>query len=132
MNKPVIFFDNVCMLCSRAVHFVYKNDRKGLFYFSSFGSVEFNEIRPIIEKEGSIPDSVVLFMNGKVYTRSSAVLRIAWKLRFPLPLLVIGFILPPFLRNGAYDWIARQRYNWFGKLESCFVPEPGLRERFLG
>jgi predicted DCC family thiol-disulfide oxidoreductase YuxK len=52
-------------------------------------------------------------------------------LRFPMPLLAVGFLLPPFIRDGIYNWIARNRYRWFGKRESCFMPDGELRERFL-
>ncbi|MCA1746153.1 MAG: DCC1-like thiol-disulfide oxidoreductase family protein, partial [Bacteroidales bacterium] len=77
------------------------------------------------------PGSVVLYRRGKVYLRSAAALRIAMSLRFPMPLLAAGFLFPPFIRNGIYDWIARNRYRWFGKRENCFLPDGGLRERFL-
>lgn len=88
-------------------------------------SEKFSEDRPA-------PDSVILYSHDKVYTRSGAALRIAWRLRFPLPLLCIAFILPPFLRNGIYDLIARNRYRWFGKRNSCFIPEGELKQKFLG
>jgi predicted DCC family thiol-disulfide oxidoreductase YuxK len=80
---------------------------------------------------GSDAGTVILYMNGKVYTRSAAALQIASRLRFPVWLLAAGWIVPPFLRNAIYDCIARNRYRWFGKRETCFVPAGGLKKRVL-
>ncbi|MEX0981024.1 MAG: DCC1-like thiol-disulfide oxidoreductase family protein [Bacteroidales bacterium] len=79
----------------------------------------------------SLPDSVVLYRNGRFYLRSDAALRIAMLLRFPLPLLTALLAVPAFIRNAVYDWIARNRYRWFGKRETCFLPDDDLRKRFL-
>ena len=119
------------MLCSRSIKFIFRNDRKNQFLFSSFNTKEFKKIAPTIQSHPAIPDSVILYSKGKVYHKSAAALRIAWRLKFPYPLLCIGFILPPFLRNGLYDWIATNRYQWFGKLDSCFLPPEKMKERFL-
>lgn len=77
------------------------------------------------------PGSVIFYDGGRVYSRSTAALRIAAHLRFPVSMLVIGFIIPPFIRNGIYDWIAKNRYRWFGKRETCFLPDTPLRQQFL-
>jgi predicted DCC family thiol-disulfide oxidoreductase YuxK len=66
-----------------------------------------------------------------VYTKSSAALRIARKLSKLWPLFIIFIIIPSFIRDGIYDFIAKNRYKWFGKKEQCMIPTPGLREKFL-
>lgn len=130
MNLQVIFFDGFCILCSRSVRFIYRYDKKGQFRFSSIDSDQFRDIAFLLPEKLLVPDSVVLYLNGKIYTRSAAALRIAWRLRFPIPLLAVGFLIPPFVRDGIYDLIARNRYKWFGKRESCYVPDEALKQRF--
>jgi predicted DCC family thiol-disulfide oxidoreductase YuxK len=94
-------------------------------------SDEFTGISDLLPEHKPKYDSVILYSRGKVYSRSGAALRIAWKLRFPIPLVSIVFILPPFIRNGIYNWIARNRYRWFGKRNTCFIPDGLLKSRFL-
>ena len=168
MEQQIVFFDDICVLCSRSVRFIYRHDRKKRFLFASFDSEAFSKIshllpgreraadrnaashpgspRGIDQVRGhptvqpadrpdnsfrSLPDSVVLYSKGRVHLRSGAALRIAMLLRFPLPLLAVLLIVPPFIRNAVYDWIARNRYRWFGKRETCFLPDDDLRKRFL-
>lgn len=131
MNVSIIFFDDYCVLCSRAVHFIYRNDRKGQFYFASLDSDEFKKLQTKIPEDGPVFASVVLYYKNKLFYRSGAALRIAWRLRFPIPLIAVAFIFPPFFRNGIYDWIARNRYKWFGKHERCFIPDKDLKKRYL-
>jgi predicted DCC family thiol-disulfide oxidoreductase YuxK len=137
MEQMVVFFDDVCVLCSRSVRFIYRHDPGGHFRFASFDSEAFKEIekqlagQPVVGSNGEAPASVVLYRRGRIYLRSAAALRIAMSLRFPLPLLAVGFLVPPFIRDRIYDWIARNRYRWFGRREHCFLPDGGLRKRFL-
>ncbi|SNS35855.1 Protein of unknown function, DUF393 [Dokdonia pacifica] len=76
-------------------------------------------------------DSIILVDQGKAYTKSSAALRIARSLSGGYPLLAAFLIIPPFLRNLVYDYIARNRYKWYGKKESCMIPTPELKAKFL-
>ncbi|MEX0986016.1 MAG: DCC1-like thiol-disulfide oxidoreductase family protein [Bacteroidales bacterium] len=132
MKEYIVFFDDICVFCSNSVRFIYRNERKQPFYFASLDSKTFNSISgPLSGNRKPGTDSLVLYKKGRLYLRSGAALRIAWKLRFPIPLASIGLIIPPFIRNGIYDWIARNRYRWFGKREYCFVPDGRLKERFL-
>ena len=80
---------------------------------------------------GPLPDSIVLIDEGRLFTRSTAALRIARRLRFPWPLLYGLIVVPRPLRDFLYDWVARNRYRWFGKRDSCMLPTPELRARFL-
>jgi predicted DCC family thiol-disulfide oxidoreductase YuxK len=76
-------------------------------------------------------NSFVLLENGKVYTRSTAALRVAKQLSGIWPILYVFIIVPPFIRNAVYDWIAHNRYRWFGKQENCWLPRPEWKKRFL-
>lgn len=130
MNLPIIFFDDYCVLCSRSVRFIYKYDKKGQFRFSSIESEKFRDIAFLLPDKSLMADSVLLYLNGKIYSRSAAALRIAWRLRFPIPLIAVGFIIPPFIRDSIYDLIARNRYRWFGKRDNCYIPDEELKKRF--
>jgi predicted DCC family thiol-disulfide oxidoreductase YuxK len=80
---------------------------------------------------GDVIDTIVLIENNKIYTQSTAALRIARKLNRLYFLLYIFILIPPFIRNPIYRFIARNRYKWFGKKNSCMMPEPELKNRFL-
>lgn len=133
MNKAnlayVVLFDGVCNLCNSSVNFIIDRDRKGKFKFAALQSEAGKEaLAPFPVK---IADSVLVVANGRLYQKSSAALFIASKLGFPYTLMGIFYIIPRFVRNPIYDWIARNRYRWFGKRESCRMPTPELKERFL-
>lgn len=143
MECYTVFFDDLCVLCSRSVQFIHKYDHKDRFCFASLDSETFRKVADSLPgtsaavgldsvvSHAAVTGSVILHMKGKFYLRSSAALHIASMLRFPVSLLAAGWIIPPFLRNSLYDWIARNRYRWFGKRESCFVPEGDLKDRVL-
>jgi predicted DCC family thiol-disulfide oxidoreductase YuxK len=131
MESYTVFFDDICVLCSRSVQLIHRYDRRGRIYFASLDSEAFSKIAHLVPAGAAAPDSVILYMKGKVYLRSTAALHIASRLRFPVSLFAAGWIIPPFLRNALYDWIARNRYRWFGKRESCFLPEGALKERVV-
>jgi predicted DCC family thiol-disulfide oxidoreductase YuxK len=130
-EKAVIFFDGLCNLCNGAVQFTIQRDDRNLFRFASLQS-DFakTELKPfnVDPDEG---DSFVLLENGKVYQRSTAALRVAKRLNGFWPLLYGFIIVPRFLRDSIYNFIAKNRYKWFGKKETCWVPTPELKERFI-
>jgi len=121
-RKPVIFFDGFCNLCSGSAQFVIRNDRKRIFRLLPLQGREAKYILETVRRDDNFPDSIVLLQEGKVYTKSAAALRIAMRLRFPWPLFAVFFIIPPFLRDFIYDWIARNRKRWFGSRNSCYIP----------
>ena len=130
-KHAIIFFDGVCNLCNWLVQFVIARDPAGYFQFASLQS---EAARPYLEQfniSQTSLNSVVLYENGKCYTHAAAVLRILMIMPGGWPLLYSGIILPAFLRNAAYNFIARNRYRWFGKQESCWLPTPELKSRFL-
>lgn len=133
MEAPhaVLLFDGVCNLCNGSVNFIIDRDPAGYFKFAPLQSASG---RKLLEEHGLPTDSMdtlVLVEGGRSYVRSTAALRIARRLTFPWPLLVVGFLVPRVLRDLAYKLIATNRYRWFGKSETCRLPTPALRSRFL-
>lgn len=128
---PLILFDGVCNLCSGAVQFVLRRDRAARFRFASLQSAAGQRELARAGVLGKVPDSIVLLAGGRVRVKSAAALAIARGLRFPWPLLSVFWLVPFPLRDLVYDWIARNRYRWFGKRDECWVPTAELRSRFL-
>lgn len=126
-DERIVLFDGVCNLCNGFVQFVLKRDPRGRFRFASLQS---DSARQLLGPDGP-RETIVLLEAGKMYVRSAAALRIARGLRFPWPLLVIFAVIPRPLRDRLYDWVARNRYRWFGKRDACMLPTPQMRGRFL-
>lgn len=130
-GRPIVLFDGVCNLCNGAVQFIVRRDPKAAFRFAALQSEAGAEVLCSLGEPADDLATMVLVENGRAYKRSSAALRIARRLRFPWPILVVFLAVPPFLRDAVYAWIARNRYRWFGKQDACLVPTAELRERFL-
>ena len=126
-NQPIVFYDGVCGLCDHSVQFIIKRDTKRIFRFATLQS---DFAKQTLGSSISF-DSFVLFENGKAFYRSTAALKMFQQLGGFWVLLYAFMIVPPFIRNGVYDFIARNRYKWFGKLDSCKIPTPEQRELFL-
>lgn len=127
----MILFDGLCRLCDGAVQFVLDRDRRGLFRFSPLGSSYAQQALGRLAAGGPRADSIVLVDGERVFFRSGAALRIARELAWPWPLLWALLVVPRPLRDAGYDFVARHRYRWFGRLDRCRVPTPELRARFL-
>ncbi|MBO6661883.1 MAG: DUF393 domain-containing protein [Roseivirga sp.] len=131
VEKDILLFDGVCNLCNSSVNFIIDHDPKGHFKFaalqSEFGQKKLEELG--FDQEEF--DSLVLLSGDKVYKKSSAALRIARKLSGLYPLLYVFIIIPPFIRHGVYNIIAKNRYKWWGKRDSCRMPTPELKARFV-
>lgn len=130
-TSHLILFDGVCNLCNGAVQTVINNDKKQIFTFASLQSITGEKV--LIENKLSTDDfdSFVYLRNGKLFLRSSAALYVAKDLGGFSQLLFIFIIVPKFIRDFVYNYIAKNRYKWFGKQESCMVPTPELKSRFL-
>ena len=127
----MVLFDGVCNLCNGSVQFIIARDSAAHFHFAALDSEAARRVLDEVAVSGPLPDSVVLIDHGRVYTRSTAALRIAQGLAFPWPLISALMVVPRPLRDLLYDWIARHRYRWFGKRDACMLPTPGIRQRFL-
>lgn len=127
----IILFDGVCNFCNSSINFIIRHDKKNRFRFAPLQS----EPGLALIKKHELPEaflgSVILIENGKAYVKSTAALRIARRLNGGWPLFYGFIILPPFCRDWVYNIIARNRYKWWGKKESCMVPTPEVREKFL-
>ncbi|PKP42915.1 MAG: thiol-disulfide oxidoreductase [Bacteroidetes bacterium HGW-Bacteroidetes-13] len=131
-NKEIILFDGVCNLCNGAVLFIIKRDRDDVFRFVSLQSELGKEIIRYIGVDISKTDSIVWYKPGEAYYyKSDAALMIINHFGGILSLLNVFKIIPASLRNLLYDFIAKNRYNWFGKKESCMIPTPELQQKFL-
>jgi len=130
-DHPVILFDGLCNLCSSSVQFIIRHDKKDLFRFASLQG----EVGQQVLKAHHLPaddlNSFVLYQQGMVYTKSSGALRVAKQLNGAWPLLYVFIIIPPFIRNAIYSWVASNRYKWFGKKNECWLPTPALRKKFI-
>lgn len=129
-GKSLVLFDGYCNLCNSSVQFILKRDPKEHFLFSALSwptALAIMENRPDLKNV----DSILLYQNEKLYYKSAAALRIAGKLKGFWPLLKVFLIIPAPIRDLVYDWIAKNRYKWFGKKETCMIPEKDLGYRFL-
>ncbi len=128
-NGPVLYFDGVCNLCNRTVQWIIKQDKKKIFRFAplqSAGGVALVQLRG-----ENNANSVLLVVDGRIYSKSSAALQVAKQLGGIYSLFYVFIIIPVFLRDAVYNFIARNRYKWFGQQASCMIPTPELRARFV-
>jgi predicted DCC family thiol-disulfide oxidoreductase YuxK len=130
-TKPIILFDGVCNLCNGAVNFVIKRDKSSLIRFAALQSQSGQHLLEQYHLSTGIFNSFVLIEAGIVYTRSTAALKVCKKLTSFWPLMYGFIIVPKFIRDSIYNWIAKNRFRWFGKTEQCMIPAPGIMERFL-
>lgn len=131
-NKKIILFDGVCNLCDGAVQFIIKHDKKDVFRYASLQS---DIGRKLVDERGLDPselDSIMMIDPGVAYYRkSTAALEVSRELSGGYSLLKNFLFIPEFIRDGVYDFIANNRYKWFGKKEHCMIPTPELKAKFL-
>jgi predicted DCC family thiol-disulfide oxidoreductase YuxK len=123
----IILFDGECNLCDQTVQRIIRHDKAEVFHFASLQS---RAGQKLCLEFGVSVNSVVLIDQGKVYTKSSAVLGIC---RY-IPAyrwLLASYIVPKPVRDKLYNYIATHRYRWFGKRTECMIPTPSLERRFL-
>lgn len=130
-KHSILLFDGVCNLCNGFIQFVIKRDPNKHFRFASLQSTIGQEMLSHHNIPTDSLDTVVLIQSGKAYTHSDVALRVALKLGWLWPMTYILVLIPSFIRDRFYTWIAKNRYRWFGKKDQCMIPTPALRERFL-
>lgn len=132
MTHPIVLFDGVCNLCNGSVQFILRRDPAGTFRFASLQS---DLGQRLLSEHGLDPkalDSVLVLDGDRLYRESDAALRVARDLKGAWKALTVFRAVPRPVRDWAYRLIARNRYRWFGKSETCWLPTPELRSRFLG
>lgn len=129
-SNPVILFDGVCNLCNSSVLFIIKHDPKKQFRFASLQGDYGQQVLKRFQLPSNTLNSFILLKDDQIFTHSTGALKVAKELSGAWPLLYVFIILPAFIRNAVYQFIANNRYNWFGKKESCMVPSPALQSLF--
>lgn len=133
-SEPAILFDGVCNLCNGFINFIIDRDPNGTL---QFGSLQSQKVRNFLEKRADVEtdpdalDSIVLVERGRVFTHSTAALRIFSYLGLPWKLLYGLIVVPRPVRDWFYNRVASNRYDWFGKRSRCRVPTPELEDRFI-
>ena len=131
-NKKLILFDGVCNLCNNSVTKVIQYDKKNVFLFAAIQSETGQKIINHLKIDVSKTDSIILYEPSISYDiKSTAALKIIREFGSLWQLTGIFFVFPEFFRNMVYDFIAKNRYKWFGKKESCMIPTPALKAKFL-
>lgn len=131
-HKKLILFDGVCNLCNSSVQYVIQHDKNNVFLFAALQSDTGLDIIKKYNIDTAKTDSILLYTPQKgITSKSTAALQIARHLGFPQNVMSLFLIIPPFIRNWVYDYIAKNRYKWFGKKESCWIPTPELKSKFL-
>jgi len=130
-SNPIILFDGVCNFCNSSVNFVIDSDKKKVIKFAALQSEAGQQLLQQYHLPTSEFNSFVFIEAGKVYTASTAALKVCKYLTALWPLLYGFIIVPKFIRDGIYNWISKNRYKWFGKKDQCMIPTPEVRSRFL-
>lgn len=132
MKTYIVLFDGICNLCNSTVQFIIKRDKNNVFKFSSLQS-EFGQ-NFLKERNLSSTDfnSIILYEPGVAYyTKSTAILKIVQKLGFPYKILSVFLLIPSLIRDSIYSLLSKNRYHLFGKKDSCMVPTPENKKKFI-
>ena len=130
-EKPIILFDGVCNFCNAGVNFIISQDKKNIFQFAALQLKTGQQVAEQYHLPKKDFDSFILIENGRIYNRSTAGLKVYNELPWYWKWTQVFRIVPKFIRDAVYDFIARNRYKWFGKKEECMIPTPEVRNRFL-
>lgn len=131
-QKKIILFDGVCNLCNRLVQWVIKRDKHDTFRFAPLESKIGQQLLQEHNLNTNATDTIVLIQPFSGHsTKSTAVLKIGRSFGGIYRLLFLFQLLPVFLRDPIYDWVARNRYKWYGKQDSCMIPTAELESKFL-
>ena len=129
--ERVIVFDGVCNWCNAWINFTIDHDPRGRFKLGTLQSPQAQQILAELRLPADDFETFLLLEQGRVFTKSTAALRILRQLSGLWPLFYLGIMVPRPLRDAAYDYIARRRYQWLGKADTCRLPTPAERERFV-
>lgn len=131
-NKKIVLFDGVCNLCESSVQMIIKHDKNEAFMFASQQSETGKDILRYLGIDTKKMDGIVLYEPGVAYfIKSDAAMEILKEFTFPYSLLRVFRFLPLSIRDAVYDYIAKNRYTWYGKKEACWLPTKELKARFL-
>ncbi|GAB3204541.1 putative DCC family thiol-disulfide oxidoreductase YuxK [Pontibacter aydingkolensis] len=130
-KRAIVFYDGSCGFCQASVQFLLKYNKKQDLYFSALQSDVLQSLVPDAQLPEPLPDSILFWEGGKLYTESEAALRITRHLNFPLSILYYFRFIPLSFRDFVYRFIARHRYSIAGRTDSCMLPSPAQRARFL-
>lgn len=131
-DKKIILFDGVCNLCDASVQYIIRKDSKDQFRFVALQSDLGKQIIVYLGLKPATLDSIVLYEPGVAYFyKSDAILEIASALGGFLSLLSVTKGIPVSIRNSIYDYVAKNRYKWYGKKQSCMMPTPAISSKFL-
>ncbi len=131
-DHPVVLFDGVCNFCAASVQFIIRRDPQGLFRFAAYQSDAGKSLCAQHGVDAGALDTFALIVDGRALFRSDAALATATRLGGLWRLLAVFRLVPRAVRDAVYRLIARNRYRWFGRRESCMVPDADVRHRFLG
>jgi predicted DCC family thiol-disulfide oxidoreductase YuxK len=130
-GRIIVFFDGYCHLCSGVVRFLLARDKNRMFLFAPLQGSTASEMLGLHPEQQAKPESLLVLDQGRLRKESDAVLHIVRNMPGLWRILIILFLIPAPLRNWVYRFIACRRYRWFGKHQSCMLPEPGHENRFL-
>jgi predicted DCC family thiol-disulfide oxidoreductase YuxK len=130
-DEPILLFDGVCHFCNHTVQFVIRHDKREKFRFAALQSSSGQKLLKKFDLPTNDFDSFVMITTNTFYTKSTAALQVCLVLGGLWRILYVLKVLPKPLRDGIYTILAKNRYKWFGKEESCMIPSPELRKRFL-
>lgn len=129
-KQPIVIFDGVCNFCNQSVNLIIKNNKNKNINFAPLQSNAAKQLLTHFNMPTNYNNSIIFIENNTLYTKSAAVFKIIKHLGL-LKYMRIFSILPTSLNNYLYDIIAENRYKWFGKADSCMIPTPELKARFL-
>jgi predicted DCC family thiol-disulfide oxidoreductase YuxK len=130
-NQPIILFDGVCNFCNSAVNFVIKRNSKSNILFAPLQSEAGQKLLQQYNLPADDMQSFIFIEKGIMYKQSTAALKVCRYLKSLWPLCYVFIIVPKFIRDGIYNWIAKNRYKWFGIRQQCMIPTPEVKARFL-
>ena len=130
-TQPTILFDGVCNFCNSAINFTIKRDKQNKIKFAPLQSNAGQQLLQQYNLPTADIKSFVFIEDGKAYTQSTAAIKVCSYLGGLWPWCKVFLIVPKFIRDGLYNWVAKNRYKWFGQKEVCMIPTPNVKARFL-